>query len=97
MMDVWVPVVVAVLGAGGPLMWALMRFDRNNTKQHVGNSEALQAIRNDVAEVRTDVQGVKVDIVGLKTDVASMKDAHHRIGKVAHKLSERLEVLELEI
>jgi hypothetical protein len=97
MMEIWIPVIVTVLGAGGPLMWALVRFDRNNTTQHVENSRVLQAIRNDVVDVKTDMQGVKVDIVGLKTDVASMKDANHRIGTAAQKLSERLAVLEHEI
>jgi hypothetical protein len=47
---VWVPVVVALIG--GPVMWALHRFDKRNTEQHGANMRVLGEIRDDVKTVR---------------------------------------------
>lgn len=52
-MSVWVPVIVALIG--GPLMWALSRFDRRNTDQHNRNMEVLERIEEKVDSVRGDL------------------------------------------
>lgn len=43
------PIVVAVIG--GPLMWALRRFDRRNTEQHDRNMSELERIGRTVERV----------------------------------------------
>lgn len=41
-----VPIVVAVIG--GPLMWLLHKLDRNNSKQHEQNLNALHRLEGKV-------------------------------------------------
>jgi chromosome segregation ATPase len=100
-MELWIPVLVAVMSAGGPVMWFLVKFDRRNTNQHNGNFHILHSIKEEVVEVKTkvadlkhDVTGIKVDIVGLKTDVVDVKQEHKRMRSAAEKLSERLSNVE---
>lgn len=45
----WVPISVAVIG--GPIMWFLARFDRNNTKQHGDNMNVLTRIESKVDKI----------------------------------------------
>lgn len=44
-----VPVSVAVIG--GPLMWALHRFDRRNTYQHGENLTMLSKIEKKIEKI----------------------------------------------
>lgn len=53
---IWVPVAVALIG--GPLMWALHRFDQRNTEQHGENMKILNRV-----ERKVDVLDAKVDRV----------------------------------
>lgn len=53
---IWVPIIVAVIG--GPLMWALRRFDQRNTQQHGENMKVLSRV-----ESKVDVLDAKVDRV----------------------------------
>lgn len=53
---IWVPVAVALIG--GPLMWALHRFDQRNTEQHGENMKILSRV-----ERKVDVLDAKVDRV----------------------------------
>jgi len=55
-MQWWVPVTVAIIG--GPLMWFLARFDRNNTKQHSSNMHVLQRIEGKVDNVEAKLSKV---------------------------------------
>lgn len=40
----WVPIVGAIIG--GPVMWALHRFDKRNTEQHNQNHGILEKIEH---------------------------------------------------
>lgn len=51
-------ILVAFIGAGGPLIWLLNRFDRRNTSQHNANMEVLRDIQADVHEIQSDVKVV---------------------------------------
>lgn len=55
-MSLWIPIVVAALGAGGPVMWFLSKFDRRNTGQHEENKAILERIEGkvDVVDQRLD-------------------------------------------
>jgi hypothetical protein len=44
-------VIVALIGAGGPIMWLLSRFDRRNTEQHAANMDVLKDIQKDVKTI----------------------------------------------
>lgn len=61
--DSWIPVVVAIVGGGGPLMLMLARFDRRNTEQHGQNQQVLTRI-----EDKVDRLDGKVERVDSKTD-----------------------------
>lgn len=49
----WVPISVALIG--GPLMWALQRFDKRNTHQHSDNMKVLRRIEDKVDGVKDDL------------------------------------------
>ena len=55
-MQWWVPIVVAVIG--GPLMWFLAKFDRNNTNQHNNNMKMLERIETKVDHIETKIDKV---------------------------------------
>ncbi len=46
--DAWIPVVVALIGAGGPVTVMITRFDRRNSEQH---AEAIKRQERTLAEV----------------------------------------------
>jgi hypothetical protein len=48
-MQWWVPISVAFIG--GPIMWFLARFDKNNTKQHGDNMNVLTRIESKVDKI----------------------------------------------
>ena len=50
-MNTWVPVIVAVIGAGGPIVALIARLDRKNDKQHGDNAEMLARIETKVDNV----------------------------------------------
>lgn len=56
-MSPWIPVVVTVVGAGGPLMWLLSRLDRHNTSQHAENKQVLERIEGKVDKVAERLDG----------------------------------------
>lgn len=65
-MNDWiVPITVALIG--GPLMFFLRRLDKNNTNQHLSNSDALQDIKTSISEVKSDVKEVKTDVRDIRT------------------------------
>lgn len=51
----WVPVIVAVIGAGGPLMFLLHRLDRRNTSQHAQSISTQQQTLAEVKAARKDI------------------------------------------
>lgn len=58
---IWVPVIVALIG--GPVMWALHKFDQRNTEQHGQNMAVLNRV-----EGKMDRMDGKVDRLDEKVD-----------------------------
>lgn len=56
-MNTWLPVIVAVVGAGGPIVALIARLDRKNDKQHGDNAEMLARIENKVDNVGERIAG----------------------------------------
>ena len=50
-MGEWIPVIVAVVGAGGPVVALIMRLDRKNDHQHGENARTLNRIEQKVDKV----------------------------------------------
>jgi len=50
-MSTWIPVLVAIIGGGGPIVALIARLDRKNDKQHGDNAEMLARIENKVDSV----------------------------------------------
>jgi hypothetical protein len=44
----WVPVLVAIVGGGGPIVALIMRLDRKNDSQHGENARTLSRIEGKV-------------------------------------------------
>lgn len=62
-----------VLGAaiiGGPIMWALARFDRRNTEQHGVNVGKLQQLIDDVEQMQHDVRSARDESVACTRLIA---------------------------
>jgi hypothetical protein len=57
-MSTWAMVIVALVGAGGPVVWLMERFDRRNTDQHSANLELLRDIQSDVHDIQIDVKTI---------------------------------------
>jgi len=51
----WAAIVVAVVGAGGPLMWLINRLDKRNTSQHAQSIEVQQQTLAQVRAARKDI------------------------------------------
>ena len=51
----WAAVVAAIVGAGGPLMFLLHRFDRRNTRQHAQSIDVQQQTLAQVKAARQDI------------------------------------------
>lgn len=67
-----VEIVVALLGAGGPVVYLLTRLDRRNSQQHDRNMAQLERVADSVDRV-----GVKVDRLDSKVDRLDARlDAH---------------------
>lgn len=47
----WIPVIVAVVGAGGPVVALIVRLDRKNDTQHGENARTLTRIETKVDKV----------------------------------------------
>lgn len=47
----WIPVIVAVVGAGGPVVALIVRLDRKNDSQHGENARTLTRIEGKVDKV----------------------------------------------
>lgn len=58
-MGSWVPVLVAIVGAGGPITVLLTRLDRRNTEQHNASIRAQERTLNEVTAARRDIQRVE--------------------------------------
>ncbi len=56
-MKTWLPVIVAVVGGGGPIVALIARLDRKNDKQHGDNAEMLARIENKVDNVGERIAG----------------------------------------
>lgn len=77
-MDPWfVPIIVAVIA--GPLMWALRKFDRNNSDQHAQNLQALTELKTDVKEVAAEVREVKADVRDLRLNQRTLWQSHQTL------------------
>lgn len=57
MMSTWIPVVVAIIGGGGPIVALIARLDRKNDKQHGDNAEMLARIETKVDNVGERIAG----------------------------------------
>lgn len=44
----WIPVLVAIVGGGGPIVALIMRLDRKNDSQHGENGRILSRIEGKV-------------------------------------------------
>jgi hypothetical protein len=67
----WELVLVAVLGAGGPVMWFLTRFDRRNTAQHAESRQTLERIEHKIDRVDERLDGhIGWHLGSSKKDVA---------------------------
>lgn len=77
-MGTWVPIIVAVVGGGGPLMLMLTRFDRRNTKQHGENQRVLMRIEQKVDRIDSKVERVdsKTERIDTRLD-RHINDDHH--------------------
>lgn len=73
-------IIVALIG--GPLMWALHRFDRRNTSQHSQNMEALSQTRDLVSGIDSKIDRVeqKVDTVDQRLYDHVTGTDHRRVG-----------------
>lgn len=47
----WVPVLVAIVGGGGPIVALIMRLDRKNDSQHGENARTLSRIEGKVDQL----------------------------------------------
>lgn len=47
----WIPVIVAIVGGGGPVVALIMRLDRKNDAQHGENARTLNRIEQKVDKV----------------------------------------------
>ena len=56
-MKTWLPVIVAVVGGGGPIVALIARLNRKNDKQHGDNAEMLARIENKVDNVGERIAG----------------------------------------
>lgn len=54
-MNAWIAVIIAVVGAGGPIVALITRLDRKNDKQHGDNAAMLSRI-----ETKIDTVGDRV-------------------------------------
>lgn len=50
-MQAWIPVVVALVGGGGPIVALIMRLDRKNDQQHGENARVLNRIESKVDKI----------------------------------------------
>ncbi len=50
-MQAWIPVVVALVGGGGPIVALIMRLDRKNDLQHGENARTLNRIESKVDKI----------------------------------------------
>lgn len=50
-MGQWIPVIVALVGGGGPIVALIMRLDRKNDTQHGENARILNRIEKKVDKV----------------------------------------------
>ena len=64
-----IAVLIAVVGAGGPLVWLLERFDKRNTGQHEQNLSVLKEIHNHVENLGERVQEVSTDVKDIRNDL----------------------------
>ncbi len=53
----WTTIAVALIG--GPMMWALKRFDKRNTQQHRSNMEVAATTLAEVRAARSDIARVE--------------------------------------
>lgn len=47
----WIPIIVAVIGGGGPVVALIMRLDRKNDYQHGENAKVLNRIEGKVEKL----------------------------------------------
>lgn len=47
----WMPVLVAIVGGGGPIVALIMRLDRKNDSQHGENARTLSRIEGKVDQL----------------------------------------------
>jgi len=47
----WIPVIVAIVGGGGPVVAMIVRLDRKNDSQHGENARTLNRIEQKVDKV----------------------------------------------
>lgn len=69
-MNAWIPVVVAIIGGGGPVMFMLSRLDRRNTEQHGQNQQVLTRIEDKVDRLDGKVERVdnKTERIDVRLD-----------------------------
>ena len=62
-------IIIAIIGAGGPGIWLLDRFDKRNTAQHASNMELLQTIHSNVDKLGEGVDELQTDVKDLRNDL----------------------------
>lgn len=58
----WAAVVVAIIGAGGPLMWLINRLDKRNSSQHAQSIDVQQQTLAQVRAARKDISRLEVRV-----------------------------------
>lgn len=75
-MSSWVTVLVALVGAGGPLTVFMTRFDRRNSEQHRQGIRAQERTLAEVTATRSDLRRVESRLSSDIDRVERRLDSH---------------------
>jgi len=77
----WLAVLVALVGAGGPLTVLMTRFDRRNSEQHRQGIQAQERTLAEVTATRIDLRQVEVRLSSDIDRVERRLDSHIDVGR----------------
>lgn len=70
-MPAWIQIIIAVVGAGGPVTVLISRIGKINTSQHLRALDAQSATLNEVQQARRDLRQVETR---LSDDIKRVED-----------------------
>lgn len=74
-MSAWVPVVVALIS--GPMMWALVRFERHNSRQHHDamdfHKETRRVLETATSDLHAGQQDIRSDVREVKQEIRDLR------------------------